>query len=103
MSILNGPTSYSAPTDITLNLLGSGATTVAIQATGGATITGTFQVSLDGENYAAIGGTPLAGGNPTSDFTGNGYWTFPVAGQRFFRVDISAITGTESITVVAGP
>lgn len=103
MSILNGPTGYSAPAAIQLNLLGSGVSSLTVQATGGATITGTFQVSNDGTNWAAITGTPLAGGSATSSIAGDGFWIFTVAGYRSFRVNITAITGTETITVVGGP
>jgi hypothetical protein len=100
---INGPTAYSAPAVIQMPIIGTGANTVAVQATGNATITGTFDVSLDGENWQAIAGTPVGGGDPTSSFTGDGYWTFPVSAQRLFRIDITEITGTETITVVAGP
>lgn len=90
----------AAPQDITVNMVGTGITAVTVQATGGATLTTSFQVSDDGTNYIAQSGNPLPTGSPVSSTTAGGYWIFNVAGHKYFRVHTTAITGTEIFTVV---
>lgn len=97
-----GPTTVGTAQDIVVSLVGSGATTLTLQATGGGSYTGAFQVSNDGQTWAAQSGTPQAGGSPVSSASGDGFWIFTVTGFGFFRLHVSAVVTPEAFTIVTG-
>lgn len=81
---------------IAISCVGKGS--VGVQLTGTWTGTVTFEASLDGTNYVAIKGTPLASVTGASTATGNGLWQVPVSGMNLFRARFSTAS---SGTVVA--
>jgi len=51
-----------------------------------------------------IAGTSLPNqGISTTAIAGDGFWSFNTTGYRYFRVHMTAVTGTESITIVGTP
>ena len=95
-------TSTSTCTAIQVSTQGSGS--VGISLTGsGSGMAFTFQGSIDGTNWFAIGCLP-PGLNPTPVSTGsaNGDWFCPPAGYQLVRVDMTGFTsGTATITLNA--
>ena len=90
-------TVLNATTNLTVPSLGS-FSGVAIFISGFGTGTVTFEGSVDGTNYFAVGAAPVGGGDPTTTATGNGQWQASIAGFANFRVRVS-ITGTGTATV----
>jgi hypothetical protein len=98
------PIAYSAPAAPVIQLLDRGASTVTVQATGGATLSANFRVSDDYANWQPIAGYAVPGGTvPVTSATGDGYWSFNVSGHKYFQYNLTSITGTETVTLVGAP
>lgn len=85
----------------------AGQGTVAIQVTGTYTGALTAQVSVDGSNWIALGGTPLVNVN-TGVYSAAiasaavGIWQCETSGFKLFRVTaLAAVTGTATVTLEA--
>ena len=74
-----------------------------IQVTGTWTGTLTFEGSVDGTNFIAIGAKPVAtDATPVTTTTGNGIWAVNVAGLSSVRArGTAAITGTAVVTILS--
>src|SRR3989442_707788 len=78
--------------------------TIAVQVTG--TFTGTlqFEGTLDGTNYVAVNGLPVASATTTTSTTATGMWQVSSAGLQKFQVRASALSsGTATIYLRASP
>jgi hypothetical protein len=76
---------------------------VAVQISGTFSATLQFEVSLDGTNWVAIGGTPAAGGVSVTSATTAGTYQFSIAALVGFRVRCSSFSsGLVQVVVQAG-
>jgi hypothetical protein len=75
---------------------------LSVQVSGTFTATVTFEGSVDGTTYAAVGMQPLAGGSVATTATAAGIWVLPVANSALatYRARVSAYT-SGTIDVVA--
>jgi hypothetical protein len=77
----------------------TGVSRVGVQITGITTATVTFEGTVDGTNWVAVGLPAAATGTIASAPTADGVWFGTVAGLRLFRARISAYTsGTITVT-----
>lgn len=98
-----GPAKLSAPADITVTLTGSAAAAITMQATGGGSYTGVFQVSDDDANWISVSGSPQPSGMAVTGASGDGFWLFAVGGYGYFRLHVTAVSTPETFTAVGGP
>ena len=73
---------------------------VAIQVTGTFTGTLTFQGSVDGATWVAIGAVPAAGGAEVSTTAATGLWMITRV-PPFVRVQMTAFTSGSAVVAVA--
>lgn len=98
-----GPTTLSAAGDIPLNLVGTPNSAVTLQATGGGSYTGVFQVSDDDTNWISISGAPQPSGMAVTGASADGFWLFAAGGYGYFRLHVTAVVTPETFTLVGGP
>lgn len=94
-TLQSGATATGAGTAIDV----SGASRIGVQITGITTATVTFQGTIDGTNWVAVGLPAAATGTVASAPTADGVWFGPIAGFRQFRANVTAYTsGTIVVT-----
>lgn len=82
----------------------SGAGGVAVQVTGTFVGTLTFEGSIDGVNYVALGLLPIADTTAVTTTTTTGLWSGGVGGMAIVRVRMSAYTsGTATVSIQNAP
>lgn len=82
----------------------SGVGGVAVQVTGTFTGTLSFEGSIDGVNYVALGLLPIASTTAVTSTTTTGLWSGGVGGMAIVRVRMSAYTsGTATVSIQNAP
>lgn len=83
---------------VAISTVGKGS--VGVQLSGTWTGTVTFEGTIDGTNWVAIKGTPLASTTGASTATQSGLWQVPVSGLNQFRARFStASSGAVVVTL----
>lgn len=95
-------------TSSVLEVVPSGAASIGVQVAGTFVATISFEATIDGTNWVAIGVAPLSdlrAGALVTSATAVGAWQTPVqvSGLRGFRARCSAYTsGTANVRIIAG-
>jgi hypothetical protein len=79
-----------------------GTASVGVQIAGTFSETLLFEATLDGVNFTAVGGTPIAGGAIVTSATAAGVWQFGVAGLQELRVRCSVFASGQASVVILG-
>ena len=75
---------------------------IGVQVTGTWVATITWQVSINGTDFASTMATPVATGTDATTTTGNGIFRFEAVGIKKARATCTAFTsGTATVTMVA--
>lgn len=94
----------TGPGTVTLLLNQAQLSAVSVQFSGsGSGIASTFQVTSDGTNWTTVPAYATGNCAPSASQSANGNWVIPVSSFVSVRANVTALTGSETVTINGNP